>query len=280
MGEYPTVNHDSGGKRLQDRWLVTDDGVRIAAQLHLQDTDGRVPDAGLVVAHGFSASMVKPPNRHIVQRFSRRFPVIAFDLRGHGRSDGESSLGGTEIEDVAAAVRWARVLGWRRVVTIGFSMGAAIVVRHAGLVGGVDGVVSVSGPAFWSYRGTPIMRRLHFGVEHPLGRVVVRHGMRTRVQPPPWPQPWPPSPQQAAAGIPPTPFLVVHGREDGFFPDEHPRALVAAADDASRAAGLADYAAQLWMADFGHAEAAIPDALLDDIADWAGRILDPQPVTD
>jgi hypothetical protein len=112
------------------------------------------------------------------------------------------------------------------------------------------------------------MRRLHFGVEHPFGRVIVRHGMHTRVAPPPWPEPWPAQPVDTAAAIPPVPFLVVHGRTDPFFPDEHPRAVVEAANRAAAERGLRDYRAELWMADFGHAENAIPDTMLDRIAGW------------
>ena len=69
--------------------------------------------------------------------------VIAIDFRGHGRSGGRSTVGDREVLDVDAAARHARHLGYRRVGLIGFSMGGAVVVRHAGLLGGVDAVVSV-----------------------------------------------------------------------------------------------------------------------------------------
>ena len=46
--------------------------------------------------------------------------------------------------------------------------------RHAALIGGGDAVVSVSGPGWWYYRGTQPMRRVHWAVEHRLGRVVTR----------------------------------------------------------------------------------------------------------
>jgi pimeloyl-ACP methyl ester carboxylesterase len=252
------------------RLLLTTDGVRIAAQLHrVTRSDGGEVPVGLVVAHGFSAHTARENNRRIVARLAQRLPVVAFDFRGHGRSSGVCTLGDREIWDVDAAVRWARTLGWHRVVTVGFSMGAAVVVRHAGLVGGVAGAVAVSGPAFWNYRGTSVMRRLHFGVENRLGRLVVRHWMGTRVIDPPWPQPWPASPEEAAAAIAPTPFLVVHGHSDGFFPLEHPRALVRAAERGAAARGLTQWRAQLWLEDFGHAEVAVGEAICDRIADWA-----------
>ncbi|MGC5412405.1 alpha/beta fold hydrolase, partial [Streptomyces sp. DT225] len=117
-----------------------------------------------------------------VRTFSRYAPVVTFSFRGHGRSGGFSTVGDREVLDLAAAVAWARSLGHRRVVTVGFSMGGSVVLRHGALyaspaaddgVGGAygsvpahggragartgahtDAVVSVSAPARWYYRGT------------------------------------------------------------------------------------------------------------------------------
>ena len=243
--------------------LFTRDRVRFRA--------GFAPGPGggtaLLLVHGFNASLSKPPNRAVLATLTEQFPVVAVELRGHGRSQGLCTLGDKEILDVEAAARWAAVLGCSQVVTIGFSMGAAVVVRHAAIIGGVAGVVSVSGPAFWNYRGTSIMRVLHFGVENPLARQYLSRVMGTRVVPPPWPKPWPESPSEAAARIPPVPFLVVHGTQDGFFPDEHPRALIRAAARGARERVVPD-SSELWLRDFGHAEAAIPAGLLREITEW------------
>ncbi len=265
-------------KRTVRRSLLTTDGERIAAQL-LQPTtaDTQPPDVGAIVVHGFSGSVDKPINYRVIERLSRSIPVIAFDMRGHGASSGECTLGNREVNDVAAAVSWARSRGWSRIVVVGFSMGAAVVVRYAGTVGGVAGVVSVSGPAFWNYRGTRVMRRLHFGVENPMGRQFVRRVMKTRVIEPPWPKPWPVSPFQAAAKIAPTPFLVVHGTEDQFFPLEHPRGLIHSAERGAVARQVPNYEPQLWLRDFGHAEAAISDGLLDAISGWCLSCAVPAP---
>lgn len=243
--------------------MLTDDDVRLRAA-HAPGPGG---DTAVVLAHGFNAGIDKVPNRQVATTLATRFPVVAVELRGHGRSGGLCTLGDKEVHDVEAAVRWARTLGYRRVATVGFSMGASIVVRHAGLVGGVDAVVEVSGPAFWNYRGTSIMRMLHFGVENPVARLWLTHVMRTRVIPPPWPEPWPASPVEAAALIPPIPFLVVHGTEDGFFPVEHPAALANAARAGAEERQVPDHT-ELWLRPFGHAEAAIPRDLLLRITDW------------
>ncbi len=243
--------------------LLTPDGVRLRAGL----APGPGGHTAIVLVHGFNARINKAANLQVLGVLAESFPVIAVELRGHGDSEGECTLGDKEIHDVTAAVQWARELGFRSVATVGFSMGASVVVRHAGLVGGVEGVVAVSGPAFWNYRGTPVMRRLHFGVEHPVGRLVVRHVLGTRVIPPPWPQPWPLAPVEAARRIPPLPFLIVHGTQDAFFPQEHPDALRRAAAQGAAELGVPDRT-ELWLRPFGHAEAAIPAEVLGDITKW------------
>ncbi|CAM5651243.1 hypothetical protein SCYAM73S_03076 [Streptomyces cyaneofuscatus] len=49
-----------------------------------------------------------------------------------------------------------------------------------------DAVVAVSSPARWYYRGTAPMRRLHWVVTRPSGRLVGRYGFRTRIATEDW----------------------------------------------------------------------------------------------
>jgi pimeloyl-ACP methyl ester carboxylesterase len=144
------------------------------------------------------------------------------------------------------AIAYARELGYQRIALVGFSMGASIVVRYAGLTGGVDAAVSVSGPGRWYYRGTLPMRRLHWAVERRAGRLVTRTLLKTRVSPARW-NPAPVPPAEAAALISPIPFLVVHGDRDLYFPVEHAHQLYAAAREPK----------ELWIVPgYGHAESA------------------------
>ncbi len=133
--------------------LVTEDGVPIDA-VHLPGTG----DIAIVVAHGFTLSWQRPNVWRIANRFNQTAGVLTFDFRGHGRSGGLSTLGDREISDLDVVIAWARQLGYKRVAAVGFSMGASIVLRHAGLVGGLDAVVSVSGPGRWYYKGSEPMR--------------------------------------------------------------------------------------------------------------------------
>src|ERR1700744_618664 len=151
--------------------LVTDDGVPIEA-IHLPGDK----DLAIVVAHGFTLSWQRPNVWRIANRFNRVAGVLSFDFRGHGRSGGLSTMGDREIRDLDVVVRWARELGYRRVAAVGFSMGASVVLRYAGLIGGLDAVVSVSSPGRWYYRGTEGMRLVHLAVERRLARVGTRPG--------------------------------------------------------------------------------------------------------
>ncbi|WP_240969052.1 alpha/beta fold hydrolase [Streptomyces sp. HNM0575] len=122
-----------------------------------------------------------------------------------------------------------------------------------------DAVVAVSAPARWYYRGTAPMRRLHWVIQRPVGRLVSRYGLRTRIHPRDW-DPVPLSPVAAAPLLAPTPLLVVHGDQDPYFPVDHPQSLAAAGDPEST---------ELWLVeDFGHAENAADAALLHRIGGW------------
>ncbi|WP_405693182.1 alpha/beta hydrolase [Streptomyces sp. NBC_01185] len=291
--------------------LLTGDGVRIEA-VYTPCTAGSGAGGGgasdgtaVVLAHGFTGAVDRPALLRAAAVFAQRAAVITFSFRGHGRSGGRSTVGDREVLDLAAAVAWARSLGHRRIVTVGFSMGGSVVLRHAALYtaleageffaeeerapgterverrtgahtahGGrtqahsgaymdaardahTDAVVAVSAPARWYYRGTAPMRRLHWVVTRPTGRLVGRYGFRTRIHREDW-DPVPLSPVEAVPLIT-APLLLVHGDRDPYFPVDHPRMLAAAAGDG----------AELWLErGMGHAENAADEGLLARIADW------------
>jgi pimeloyl-ACP methyl ester carboxylesterase len=233
--------------------IVTEDGVPLEA-VHLPGQT----DLGIVVAHGFTQSWQRPGVWKVSTRLNLFGGVVTFDFRGHGRSGGVATMGDKEIKDVDVAVAYARELGYANVVTVGFSMGASIVLRHAGLIGGVDAVVAVSGPGRWYYRGTAPMRRVHYAIETRAGRLVTRHVLGTRVGGGRW-EVVPMPPDQAAARISPVPLLVVHGDQDEFFPVDHAKQIYAAAREPK----------ELWIVPgFGHAESAARLPLLDRIGAW------------
>lgn len=222
----------------------------------------------IVVAHGFTGDLERPQVRRVASVLSGYGAVITFSFRGHGASGGRSTVGDREVLDLAAAVAWARELGHTRVVTVGFSMGGSVVLRQ-GAADAVDGrlghpaprpdaVVSVSSPARWYYRGTAPMRRLHWMVLRPEGRLVGRLGFRTRIHHQDW-DPVPLSPVEAVPLLAPAPLLVVHGDRDAYFPLDHPRMLAEAAGEHG----------ELWIErGMGHAENATGVELLHRIGGW------------
>ncbi|MFE0510623.1 alpha/beta hydrolase [Streptomyces sp. NPDC058964] len=257
-------NPETGGRAPMRTFLYTADGISIDSVYNPGAVvyDASAPpsrDLAFVVAHGFTGDVDRPHVRRVAALLARHGAVVTFSFRGHGSSGGRSTVGDREVLDLAAAVRWARELGHTRVVTVGFSMGGSVVLRHAALHRDVDAVVSVSAPARWYYRGTAPMRRLHWLVTRPVGRLVGRYGLRTRIHHRDW-DPVPVSPVQAVPDIAPAPLLIVHGDRDGYFPLDHPRMLAAAAGEHG----------ELWVEPgMGHAEHAAPDDLLTRIGEWA-----------
>lgn len=242
----------------QARRLLAADGTVLQAE-HFPGAD---PDSDLavVVAHGFTQNSRSPKMRLIAGWLSQSAGVVLIDLRGHGRSRGHSTLGWREVLDVDAAVDWTHALGYRRVATVGFSLGSAVVVRHAALHRGVEAVVAVSVPGEWHYRGTAAMRTLHRMILTRAGRTVLRLTRRTRVSPAGWETAEPIDARAAAAEVD-VPLLVVHGDEDDYFPLHHAWHVHSAAGDAT-----------LWLErGFGHAEAAATEPLIRRIGTWVAE---------
>ncbi len=238
--------------------LHTADGVRLTATHIPARGAARV---AIVLVPGFSGWSGKPGVARASAVLAEHADVLQVDLRGHGRSDGRSTLADREVFDVDAAVGYARSLGHQRVVTVGFSMGGAAVIRHAALVGErvhgqavtqpVDAVVSVSTGSAWYIRDTRPMRRLHFLVLTRLGRLIARKVFHVRIDPKGWAVE-PLSPLDSAARLT-VPLLVVHGDRDSYLKERHAYAL-------SQAAGGP---VELWMErGFGHAEEAADPVLL------------------
>jgi len=241
----------------------TDDGVELSGA-HLERRDVRSADAvggpsgpAFVIGHGFTHSTREPVTRAVLRAFSAHGGVLAADFRGHGQSGGRSSVGRDETFDLDAVVRQARGLGYGPVCVVGFSMGAAVALRHAAIGSSPgDSVVSVSSPSRWYVRESAPMRRLQWLLENPARRPIGRAlGVRLG-------EPWfdlPISPIEAAAKII-GPLLLVQGTADRYFTAAHARLLRTATGGS----------AELWVEPgMGHGESATTPALVERIADWA-----------
>jgi uncharacterized protein len=236
------------GPRVQAR-LRADDGTDLSGT-YLPGPGGGAFASGraspaVLVLHGFGANHRKPAYARLATGLARRLPVLAVDLRGHGRSGGRSTLGDHEVGDVVAGVRWLQAFGHDEVVLVGLSMGGTAALHAAAAGAPVAAVVTISAPAWFRDRAeTPPMRRLE-GVWHsPSQRLLLRLLVGITLA---GPEAWrsPPHPAEMAAAIG-APLLVVHGLDDAYFPMSDAHALVAARGEG----------AVLWEepAGFGHAE--------------------------
>lgn len=113
------------GLAYEDASLLTEDGLRLAAWW--MPAEG--PASGTVVfLHGYGASKVQSLS---VAPFLHEagYHVLAFDLRGHGASDGDhTTFGIDEAADARAAYRYLAERGdpdLQRVAFFGWSMGGA-----------------------------------------------------------------------------------------------------------------------------------------------------------
>ncbi|WP_285761903.1 alpha/beta hydrolase [Nocardiopsis ansamitocini] len=234
--------------------LTTSDGVHIDSVLRKVGTR----TAAVVLANGFTGTWRSPNTTMIADRMLAVGDVMTFDFRGHYDSSGECTVGDQEVLDLEAVVAHLREIGYTRIATVGFSMGAAVAVRHAGMFGGVSAVVAVSGPSRWFYRGTARMRLLTFGVEQPVGRLFLRLARKVRVVRRTW-EVIPPDPTELAGAIAPAGLLVVHGDADSYFPVEHARRIHEAAADPK----------ELWIEPgMGHAERAMTPKRAERVAVW------------
>lgn len=144
-GRFHSVDVSSITPGHRSAILRTSDGVSIEARHEpcTRGVDGTSSDSrgdpggtAIVVAHGFTGAVDRPSVRRAARIFAARAAVVTFSFRGHGRSGGHSTVGDREVLDLATVVAWARSLGYRRVVTVGFSMGGSVVLRHAALYSG------------------------------------------------------------------------------------------------------------------------------------------------
>lgn len=200
--------------------LVAADGTRLAGARLDGPADAF---ATVVLVHGFSHSSRTPGVHAFAHLLARSANVVVPELRGHGRSEGCSTLGADEPLDVDAAVRFAAAT-WPDlpVVTMGISLGGAAVFLHAGTHGGVAAVVGISSPAWWGAWDTPATRRIERYANTRAGRRFVSVCMRTRIADH---CAGVPDARDVVAAIAPAFTLVVHDPEDHYFGRDHAESI-------------------------------------------------------
>jgi pimeloyl-ACP methyl ester carboxylesterase len=212
------------------RTFLTTDRVTLAARRWLVDGE---PDAAVVLVHGFTASADCPNVGKVAEALHTlgglSLDVVSYDARGHGGSEGESTLGDLERHDVAAAVAAARERT-DRVVLVGASMGAIAVLRHAADDPLVAGTVSISCPARWRLPRNLRAVAAAGMTRTPLGRAAMARFTGVRVARR-WTNPSPPVDLVRRIH---RPVAFVHGTADRFIPAADARELWAAAREPRR----------------------------------------------
>jgi len=245
--------------------LTTTDGLRLAGRRW--DTVG-TPRAAVVIVHGMAASADCPHVEALAEAMHRAaLDVVTYDARGHGSSEGLSTLGDHEQHDVAAAVELAR-LRTEKVVLVGASMGAIAAARYATTDPALTGVVLVSCPSRWrlprNVRGI-----LAAGMTRTRpGRLLVARlsGVRLAAK---WTNPAPPV--DLVAGLE-MPVAYVHGRDDRF---------IAASDAADLYRATPEPRRLTMVPRMGHAFGPLAIEPVDDAVEWVLATADaamPRPV--
>lgn len=203
------------------------DGTRLAANWH--PASSRTAPA-VVIVHGFGASQIHSDVMRVIADLQDDdHPVLSFDARGHGRSEGHSTLGELERHDVAAAVAEARERAGR-VIGVGTSMGAISLLAAAAAGEGPDGLISVSCPAHLriprTWKGLLATGLTSTGV----GRAAARRFLGVRISPH---LPVLHAPKDAVQSVR-VPMVIIHGDRDRIIPASEANTLAAHAPAPSR----------------------------------------------
>lgn len=143
-------------------------------------------DRAVVLVHGWNQTRSSEDERGIARfLLAAGYGVLAFDLRGHGQSEGDRfSLGQHERKDVATAIGFLERRGFalRRIGVLGLSMGAGIALQSVALRPDVGPVIadsayanghaivdelsaSVTGLPSWFNPGIVLAARVLFGLD-------------------------------------------------------------------------------------------------------------------
>ncbi len=198
----PTTPGDIG-LAYEDVRFTTEDGYTLSGWLI---PAARSTRASVVLLHGFSWHRL-PWLTGFVPWLQPRYNILQFDFRGHGESDDAPiTLGTSERQDAAAAVRFMEGRGFGPLALMGISMGGSVAIMAAPDLP----VAAVVADAAYARVENPVANRMRQG-HYPLPRlgarlVVAAASLRARA--------WLRDPIQRVADIAPRGLLLIAPRED------------------------------------------------------------------
>ena len=125
---------------------------RLEALLNFPSKDGGAPNAthAALVCHPhplYGGTMHNKVVYHAMKALSSfGFPVLRFNFRGAGLSQGTHDEGREEVEDVRAALAWLKQEFHLPIIFAGFSFGAAVGMRAACPDAGVRAIIALGTP--------------------------------------------------------------------------------------------------------------------------------------
>lgn len=143
------VTNSTGVKSLHVNF-ISNDGIKIDGRLFGESKNA------VILAHMFPSDQTSWDS--MARELSTKgYSVLTFDFRGYGNSQGTRDIAGID-RDEAAAVKYMRRRGTKKLFLIGASMGGTASLKQAANDNGVDGVISLSGPI--EFQGLSVLKEI------------------------------------------------------------------------------------------------------------------------
>lgn len=148
--QFDTVYESSEfGLEAKELTLTTEDGYQISAF----EVDVNNPKAIIIFISGIHNPSVTAFYGHAKMLSENGYASILYDMRAHGKSEGEViSLGHLETLDTQAVVDYIKSQEKYRelpIVVYGLSMGGAVAINSIGQIPEISGLVSISAYSSW-----------------------------------------------------------------------------------------------------------------------------------
>ena len=185
--------------------------------------EGKTKGKCVILCHGLGADKADMLN-YIPLLHQKGYSVLAFDFRGHGESKEKyTSLGYNEVNDLLAAVEYAKEKGAKQLGVLGRSMGAAVSIRTAEICPDIKAVIADSSFAKLTDMIRSYSNKFYHLPYYPLVPLAVftakiRSGFKYETV----------NPVESAARMR-TPLLLIHGLADGNIPPENSQKIFDAA---------------------------------------------------
>ncbi len=182
----------------------------------------------LILAHGYRQNRLQYGENTlplIKSLLNQGYNVLTFDFRNCGESEGNlTTVGIHEKDDLLGAIRYAKTLGSKQIVLMGFSMGAAVSIVAGAQSKDVNAVIADSpfsdmeeyldkSLSAWSKLPSfPFNQTTFASMKILLG-----------VNPKEF------SPRDVVANIAPRPLFLIHSKDDTYIPVENSHELLKAA---------------------------------------------------